>query len=98
MLPFVDTGFLNTMTGGRLKRMKDYINNETFLLTYGDGLANINIDKLISFHKNHGKLVTITAVHPGARFGELIINGCNVSSFEEKLKLKKGGLMVVFSL
>ena len=85
----VDTG-LNTMTGGRLKRMKDYINNETFLLTYGDGLANINIDKLISFHKNHGKLVTITAVHPGARFGELIINGSKVNSFEEKPQTQKG--------
>ena len=70
--------------------MKDYINNETFLLTYGDGLANINIDKLISFHKNHGKLVTITAVHPGARFGELIINGSNVNSFEEKPQTQKG--------
>lgn len=88
-ITLVDTG-LNTLTGGRLKRMKRYLNNETFLLTYGDGLANINIDKLISFHKKHGKLVTITAVHPGARFGELMINDSKVNSFEEKPQTQKG--------
>ena len=61
------------MTGGRLKRLKDYI-NETFFLTYGDGLSDINIQDLLSFHKSHGKLVTVTAVHPVARFGELEID------------------------
>ncbi|HOD02958.1 MAG TPA: glucose-1-phosphate cytidylyltransferase, partial [Clostridiales bacterium] len=57
----VDTG-LNTMTGGRVKRIKDFIGNETFMLTYGDGVSDVNIDKLVSFHKSHGKKATLTAV------------------------------------
>lgn len=85
----VDTG-LNSMTGGRIKRMKRFIGNETFLLTYGDGLANIDIEKLVSFHRNHGKLVTVTAVHPGARFGELNLDGDVVTSFEEKPQVTQG--------
>ena len=66
----VNTG-IDSMTGGRVKRMKSFINNETFMLTYGDGVANINIDDLLKFHKSHGKMVTISAVRPTARFGEL---------------------------
>ena len=66
----VQTG-LESMTGGRVKRMKTYIGNEPFLLTYGDGVANIDIDVLLEFHRSHGKMVTVSAVHPGARFGEL---------------------------
>lgn len=85
----VDTG-INSMTGGRIKRMKDFIGNETFLLTYGDGLANIDIDKLVSFHREHGKMVTVTAVHPGARFGELDLDGDVVLSFKEKPQLGQG--------
>ena len=85
----VDTG-LNSMTGGRIKRMKSFIGNETFLLTYGDGLANIDIEKLVSFHRNHGKLVTVTAVHPGARFWELNLDGDVVTSFEEKPQVTQG--------
>ncbi len=85
----VDTG-INSMTGGRIKRMKDFIGNETFLLTYGDGLANIDIDKLVSFHREHGKMVTVTAVHPGARFGELDLDGDVVTSFKEKPQLGQG--------
>ena len=85
----VETG-LNTMTGGRLKRMKKYIGNDTFFLTYGDGLCDVNINKLLEFHKNHGKLVTITAVHPGARFGELLIKNNEVCSFKEKPQTNKG--------
>ncbi|MBL51930.1 MAG: glucose-1-phosphate cytidylyltransferase [Candidatus Marinimicrobia bacterium] len=85
----VDTG-LNSMTGGRVKRMKDYIGKETFMLTYGDGLADININDLLSFHKKHGKMVTVTAVHPGARFGELDIDGEVVTSFKEKPQLAQG--------
>ena len=85
----VDTG-INSMTGGRIKRMKDFIGNETFLLTYGDGLANIDIDKLVSFHREHGKMVTVTAVHPGARFGELDLDGDAVLSFKEKPQLGQG--------
>ncbi len=88
----IDTG-LNSMTGGRLKRMKEYIGDETFMLTYGDGLANINIHELVKFHKNHGKIATVTAVRPIARFGELQIddeNLGNVINFQEKPQIKSG--------
>jgi glucose-1-phosphate cytidylyltransferase len=85
----VDTG-LDSMTGGRVKRMQSFIGNKTFMLTYGDGLANIDINELLEFHKKHGKMVTITAVHPGARFGELDINGTTVTSFQEKPQVTQG--------
>ena len=85
----VNTG-LNTMTGGRLKKMKDFVGNEPFLLTYGDGVSNININELINFHKSHGKLVTITAVHPIARFGELQMQGNLVEKFAEKPQTFQG--------
>ena len=85
----IDTG-ADTMTGGRVKRMKEYIGNETFLLTYGDGLCDVNLDELIAFHKSHGKMVTMTAVHPGARFGELEMDGGRVLSFKEKPQLGQG--------
>jgi glucose-1-phosphate cytidylyltransferase len=84
-----DTG-LNSMTGGRVKRMKKYINNETFLLTYGDGLVDIDIKSLIEFHKKHKKMVTVSAVHPGARFGELELKGDHVISFKEKPQTNQG--------
>lgn len=80
----IDTG-LNTMTGGRIKRVKDYIGNESFMLTYGDGVSNINIKELINFHQSHGKLATVTAVQPLGRFGSLNIDESNnVNSFMEK--------------
>ena len=86
----IDTG-LNTMTGGRLKRLKEYINNETFMLTYGDGLSNVDLNKLIEFHKSHGKIATMSAVRPVAKFGELIINEQGeVESFKEKPQLEQG--------
>ena len=85
----VDTG-LNTMTGGRVKRMKSFIGNETFLLTYGDGLSDVNLEDLLKFHKNHGKMVTVTAVHPVARFGELKIEVDCVKSFKEKPQVTRG--------
>ena len=85
----VDTG-LNTMTGGRVKRMKSFIGNEAFLLTYGDGLSDVNLEALLKFHKNHGKLITMTAVRPAAKFGELKLNRDQVSSFEEKPQLHEG--------
>jgi glucose-1-phosphate cytidylyltransferase len=85
----VDTG-LNSMTGGRVKRMQDFIGNEPFLLTYGDGVADIDLDALIKFHKGHGKMVTVSAVHPGARFGELDINNNVVTSFKEKPQVTQG--------
>ena len=84
-----ETG-LNTMTGGRLKKMKKYTKNDTFLMTYGDGLSDVNIQELIEFHKSHGKMVTVTAVHPGARFGELLLNDYKVKKFEEKPQTQKG--------
>ncbi len=85
----VDTG-LKSMTGGRVKRMQNYVGNETFLLTYGDGLADIDIRQLVDFHKQHGRLVTVSAVHPGARFGELVLNGEQVHAFAEKPQVGQG--------
>ena len=85
----VDTG-LDSMTGGRVKRISKFLNNEPFMLTYGDGLADIDIQKLLSFHKNNKKMVTVTAVRPVARFGELEINGSQVNSFQEKPQVTAG--------
>lgn len=85
----VHTG-LNSMTGGRVRRLKSYIGNETFLMTYGDGVANIDINELIKFHKQHGKMVTVSAVRPAARFGELQINNGLVESFKEKPQVDQG--------
>ena len=85
----IDTG-ANTFTGGRIKRLKSHIGNETFLLTYGDGVSDLNIEKLIDFHKSHGKMITVTAVRPLARFGALKLNGDLVSSFKEKSQLQEG--------
>ena len=85
----VDTG-LESMTGGRVKRMQSFIGNETFMLTYGDGVSNIDIDALVKFHKSHGKMITVSAVHPGARFGELDIKQHQVVSFQEKPQVTEG--------
>ena len=85
----VHTG-LESMTGGRVKRMQPYIGNEPFLLTYGDGVADIDINALVDFHKSHGKMVTVSAVHPGARFGELDMEGDRVASFKEKPQTTQG--------
>lgn len=83
-ITLVDTG-LNTMTGGRIKRAQKYIGNETFMLTYGDGVSDINISKLLEFHKSHGKSMTLTAIQPEGRFGVLEFGaGDQVSSFLEK--------------
>jgi len=82
----LDTG-LKTMTGGRVKRAKDYIDDDTFLLTYGDGVSDVNISETIRFHQNHGKLVTMTSIQPEGRYGALDINENNkVISFIEKPK------------
>jgi len=85
----IDTG-LETMTGGRIRRMRKYIENDTFLLTYGDGLADIDIGKLVDFHRSHGKMITVTAVHPAARFGEMEVDGDTVTAFREKPQLSQG--------
>jgi glucose-1-phosphate cytidylyltransferase len=79
----VDTG-LATMTGGRLKRVREYVADGTFCMTYGDGLADVDIGKLVAFHRASGKLATVTAVQPAARFGALGIDGDSVGRFEEK--------------
>lgn len=79
----VDTG-IHTQTGGRLKRLKDWIGDETFMMTYGDGLSNVDLNELLSFHKNHGKLATVSAVHPPPRFGGMTIQDNQVIKFSEK--------------
>ena len=79
----VDTGY-NTMTGGRIKRIQPYVGNEPFLMTYGDGVCDVEIDKLIEFHKSHGKLATLTAVKMAQDKGVLDIEGGAVKSFREK--------------
>ena len=85
----VETGE-NTMTGGRLKRLKKYVGKTTFMMTYGDGISNVNLKKLLKFHKKNNKLVTLTAVRPPARFGALKLKGNSVSYFKEKSKLDEG--------
>tara|TARA_Y100000389_G_scaffold205018_1_gene262028 strand:- start:3342 stop:4034 length:693 start_codon:yes stop_codon:yes gene_type:complete len=85
----IDTG-KNTMTGGRLKRLRKYLKNETFLMTYGDGLSNVNINNLIKFHKKKKSILTLTAVRPPARFGSIKIKGNYVYYFKEKSSVDEG--------
>tara|TARA_B100000686_G_C16336636_1_gene735794 strand:- start:44 stop:739 length:696 start_codon:yes stop_codon:yes gene_type:complete len=85
----IDTG-QKTMTGGRVRRLKKLIGNETCMLTYGDGLANIDINALIDFHKSHGKIATVCAVRPPARFGAIKLDGDRVVDFKEKSKMDEG--------
>ena len=85
----IETG-LNTMTGGRLKRLSKFLNKEPFLMTYGDGVSDVNIKKLINFHKKHKKEVTLTAVRPPARFGVVKIKKNIVTYFKEKSKVDEG--------
>ena len=84
----IDTG-LETLTGSRLLKLRNIL-NDTFMLTYGDGLSNVNLKKLLKFHRANKKKITITAVHPPARFGELEIKNKLVTKFEEKPQLQKG--------
>ena len=85
----IETGS-NTMTGGRLKRLKKHVGKETFMMTYGDGLSDVNLKTLLKFHRKNKKLVTLTAVRPPARFGALKIKKQYVSYFKEKSKLDEG--------
>lgn len=85
----VDTG-LETMTGGRIKRLQPWLSNGTFMVTYGDGVSNVNLKRLLCFHREHGCLATVTAVRPPARFGGLIFNGDRVSAFTEKPQIGEG--------
>ncbi len=85
----IETG-QKTMTGGRLKRLKKYLDKETFLLTYGDGVSNVNLKKLVKFHKKNKKILTLTAVRPPARFGAIKLKGNKVTYFKEKSKIDEG--------
>ena len=89
MVHLVDTG-LDTQTGGRVKRLEPWLGKETFLLTYGDGVSDIDLKRLISFHRSHGRLATVTAVRPPARFGHLILKDDLVSEFSEKSQVAEG--------
>jgi glucose-1-phosphate cytidylyltransferase len=91
----VDTG-QQTMTGGRIKRLAPYIDNETFFLTWGDGVSDVNIDDLLKFHRYHGKLATVTAVRPPARFGCMVFEGDRVTEFSEKPQTSEGWINGAF--
>jgi glucose-1-phosphate cytidylyltransferase len=85
----IDTG-IGTQTGGRLKRLAPWLGNETFMMTYGDGVADVNVKDLVEYHRSHGKLATVTAVRPPARFGGLSFNGDLVAEFSEKPQIGEG--------
>ena len=91
----IDTG-MNTNTGGRIKRLKPYIGNETFMLTWGDGVSDVDLDKLLAFHRSHGKLATMTAVRPAARFGHLELEDNRVVEFSEKPQTAEGWINGAF--
>lgn len=91
----VDTG-LNTMTGGRVKRIQNYIGNDTFMLTYGDGVSDVDVKKILDFHRKKGQIGTLTAVQPEGRFGVLDIENDNVQSFREKSKADSGWINAGF--
>jgi glucose-1-phosphate cytidylyltransferase len=85
----MDTG-LQTLTGGRIKRLESWLKKETFMVTYGDGVSDIDLHNLLQFHRSHGRLATVTAVRPPARFGGLIFDGDLVSQFTEKPQIGEG--------
>lgn len=91
----IDTG-VATLTGGRIKRLAPFIGNETFMLTWGDGVSNVNLTKLLAFHRAHGKLATVTAVRPPARFGHMTFDGDRVVEFSEKPQAAEGWINGAF--
>jgi len=91
----VDTG-LGTQTGGRIKKLAPFVGNETFMLTWGDGVSDVNLDDLLEFHRSHGKLATLTAVRPPARYGHLDLNGTCVLEFSEKPQTEEGWINGAF--
>jgi glucose-1-phosphate cytidylyltransferase len=91
----VDTGE-ETQTGARIKRLKPYIGNETFMLTWGDGVSNVDLDKLLAFHRSHGRIATVTAVRPPARYGRLDLEGDKVAHFAEKPQMSEGWINGAF--
>lgn len=95
VVDLVDTG-METMTGGRIKRLAPYVGNETFMLTWGDGVSDVNLRDLLHFHKSHGKLATLTAVRPPARYGHLIFEGDRIAEFSEKPQIGEGWINGAF--
>jgi glucose-1-phosphate cytidylyltransferase len=91
----VNTG-IRTQTGGRVKRLAPWLGNDTFMLTWGDGVSNVDLDRLLAFHRSHGKLATVTAVRPRARFGHLEIAGDSVAEFNEKPETAEGWINGAF--
>ncbi len=91
----IDTG-IDTLTGGRIKRLAPYLGNQTFMLTWGDGVSDVDLDGLVKFHRSHGKLATVTAVHPPARFGHLVFEGDRVREFSEKPQTAEGWINGAF--
>lgn len=94
-IELVDTG-LETATGGRIKRLQPHLGKETFMLTWGDGVSDVDIPTLMKFHRSHGRLATVTAVRPPARFGKLTLEGETVTSFSEKPQLDEGWINGAF--
>ena len=94
-IDLVETG-LETMTGGRIKRLIPYMGDETFMLTWGDGVSNVDLSELLAFHRSHGKLATLTAVRPPARYGHLIFNGNQIVEFNEKPQIGEGWINGAF--
>jgi glucose-1-phosphate cytidylyltransferase len=91
----IDTG-METLTGGRIRRLAPYIGNETFMLTWGDGVSDVNLDELLKFHRAHGKLATMTVVRPPARYGHMEMDGDQIVSFTEKPQLGEGWINGAF--
>jgi glucose-1-phosphate cytidylyltransferase len=91
----IDTG-QSTNTGGRILRLKPYLGNETFMLTWGDGVADVDLNALLAFHRSHGKLATLTAVRPTARFGRLELEGNQIAEFSEKPQTGEGWINGAF--
>ncbi len=89
MVELIDTG-LKTQTGGRIKRLAEHINNQTFILTWGDSLSDIDLRRLVEFHQSHGKLATVTAVRPTARYGTMVFEGEQVVEFSSRPQLNEG--------
>jgi glucose-1-phosphate cytidylyltransferase len=91
----VDTG-MSTMTGGRIKRLAPYFDNETFMMTWGDGVSDINLKELLAFHRSHSKLATLTAVRPPARYGHMLFDGQQIVQFNEKPQTGEGWINGAF--
>lgn len=94
-IDLIETG-METLTGGRIKRLRDHLGDGTFMLTWGDGVSDVDLARLVSFHRSHGKLATMTAVRPPARYGHIRFNGDQVVTFEEKPQTAEGWINGAF--